>query len=313
MGILGKLKKYVSNKDYRFLVNADRGCYNHWDDEKYLKRMFRAIIGRELDLENPQTMNEKLQWLKIHNRKPEYTMMADKYLVRDYIRKKLGEEYLIPLLGAWDSPDEINFDTLPDRFVLKCNHNSGLGMYICKDKSKMDVQKVKRELRRGLAQNYYWTKREWQYKDIPRKIICEQYMTDSPDVDDFTDYKFYCFNGVVDCVLLCYDRASGDTKFYFFDRNWELKRYNRRGIEAPADFTLPKPPCMDEMFRIAEELSQGFPFLRVDLYVSNGKIYFGELTFFPDSGFEPNRLPEIDRHFGDMIDLQLCRKNGEEK
>ena len=307
MSILKKLSKYVCDKDYRFLINAERGRYDHWDDAKYQKRKFKAIMGRELDFENVQTMNEKIQWLKMYNRQPEHTMMADKYLVRDYIRETLGEAYLIPLIGAWDSPDDIDFDALPEKFVLKCNHNSGVGMYICRDKSKMDVNKVKEELRKGLTQDYYLVHREWPYKDVPRKIICEKYMTDTPDSSDFTDYKFYCFNGVVDCVMTCFDRATGDTKFYFFDKNWELKRYNLRGINAPEGFTMPKPACMDEMFQIAEKLSKGFPFLRVDLYQSNDQIYFGELTFFPNSGFEANRLPEIDKYFGDLIDLSIVK------
>lgn len=303
MGILRKIKSYVCDKDYRFLINANYGRYDHWDDEKYLKRKFKAILGRELDLENPKTFNEKLQWLKLRDRKPEYTMMADKFLVRDYIREQLGEEYLIPLIGAWDSPEEIDFDALPEKFVLKCNHNSGVGMYICKDKSKMDVNKVKEGLRKGLAQDYYLVHREWPYKEVPRKIICEQYMTDTPESQDFTDYKFFCFNGKVDCVMLCLERSSGDTKFYFFDKAWELKRYNLRGKAAPEGFTLPKPSCMDEMFRIAEKLSVGMPFVRVDLYQSGDQVYFGELTFFPDSGFEPNYLPETDEYFGSLIEL----------
>lgn len=275
-------------------------------DETYLKMRFKLKLGKPLDLENPQTMNEKLQWLKLHNRKPDYTMMADKYAVREYIAQKLGEEYLIPLLGVWDDPEEIDFDALPDQFVLKCNHNSGLGMCICKDKSKLNVDQVKRELKKGLQENYYLSGREWPYKNIKRRIIAEKYMTDSPDSTDFTDYKFYCFNGYVDCVLGCYERNSGTPKFYFFDRDWQLKRYNKRGKEAPDGFTMPKPEKMDKMFAIAEKLSKdvGVPFLRVDLYNSNGQIYFGELTFFPDSGFDANRLPEMDRYFGDLIKLE---------
>lgn len=311
MGILRKLKNYISDKDYRFLVNAELGFYNSWTDERYLKTMFRATMGRELDLQNPQTFNEKIQWLKLYNRRPEYTVMADKYLARDYIREKLGEEYLIPLLGAWDSPDEIDFDALPDKFVLKCNHNSGVGMYICKDKSKMDVKKVKRELRRGLAQDYYLAKREWPYKDVPRKIICEQYMTDTPDSQNFTDYKFFCFDGRVDCVMLCLERSSGDTKFYFFDKDWELKRYNLRGQAAPEGFTVPKPSCMDQMFQIAEELSKGMPFVRVDLYQSGEQVYFGELTFFPDSGFDANILKETDAYFGKCLCLPTRKEKNQ--
>ena len=279
-------------------------------DALFLKMRYRAIMKKPLNLKNPQTMNEKLQWLKLHDRQPKYTNMVDKYMVREYIKDILGEEYLIPLLGVWDSPDEIDFDALPDRFVLKCNHNSGGGMCICKDKSKLDIPKVKEGLRRGLAQDYYLRVREWPYKNVKRRIIAEKYMTDAPGSKDFTDYKFFCFNGHVDSVMCCYERSSGNTKFYFFDRNWELKRYNKRGIEAPEGFTMPKPENMDKMFEIAEKLSAdvGAPFLRVDLYNSCGQIYFGELTFFPDSGFDANVLPKTDLYWGNMIDLKLAKK-----
>lgn len=276
-------------------------------DALFLKMRYRAIMKKPLNLKNPQTMNEKLQWLKLYDRQPKYTNMVDKYMVREYIKDILGEEYLIPLLGVWDSPDEIDFDALPDQFVLKCNHNSGGGMCICKDKSKLDIPKVKEGLRRGLAQDYYLRVREWPYKNVKRRIIAEKYMTDAPGSQDFTDYKFYCFNGYVDCVMCCYERSSGDTKFYFFDRNWELKRYNKRGIEAPEGFTMPKPENMDKMFEIAEKLSAdvGAPFLRVDLYNSCGQIYFGELTFYPQSGFETKCLPYREEYFGDLIDLTI--------
>ena len=303
-----KLFKYITNSDYRFLINSNLTGCPEMSDEDFLRRKFKACMGRELDLDNPKTFNEKLQWLKINDRRPEYTMMVDKYLVRDYIREELGEEYLIPLIGAWDSPDEIDFDALPDRFVLKCNHNSGVGMYICRDKSKMDVEAVKKELRRGLAQDYYLTGREWPYKNVPRKIICEKFMSDSPDASDFTDYKFFCFDGKVDCVMVCLERSSGDTKFYFFDEDWKLKRLNIRGKNAPEGFTIPKPSCMDEMFAIAAKLSVGMPFVRVDLYQSNDQIYFGELTFFPDSGFDGNLLSETDEYFGSLIDIGKVKK-----
>ena len=214
-------------------------------DKTYLKMIYRLHMNKKLDLKNPKTMNEKLQWLKLYNREPKYTTMVDKYAVREYIKDILGEEYLIPLLGVWDDPEEIDFASLPDQFVLKCNHNSGLGMCICKDKSKLDIAKVKAGLKKGLKQNYYKPGREWPYKNIKRRIIAEKYMTDDEGATDFTDYKFYCFNGYVDCVLGCYERSTGKPKFYFFDKNWKLKRYNKRGKEAPEDFTMPKPENMD--------------------------------------------------------------------
>lgn len=276
--------------------------YDFISDKTYLRFKYWLNMDKKLDLKNPKTFNEKLQWLKLYNRKPEYTMMVDKYAVREYIKEKLGEEYLIPLLGVWDSPDDIDFDKLPNQFVLKCNHNSGLGMCICKDKSKLDIDKVRKELKKGLKQNYYLTGREWPYKDVPRKIVAEKYMVDN--TGQFIDYKFMCFDGNVPCVMVCIDRNIGDTKFYFFDKEWNLLRLNKRGKEAPKDFTLPKPEGMDKMFEIAEALSDGLPFSRIDLYECDGKIYFGEITFFPQSGFDANLLKDTDKYFGDLIDLK---------
>ena len=253
--------KYVTDSNYRFLVNAGLGAYRHWADEPYLKKMFRATMGKELDLNDPKTFNEKLQWLKLYNRKPEYTMMVDKYLVRDYIKETLGEQYLIPLLGVWDDPDEIDFDALPDRFVLKCNHNSGKGMYICKDKSKMDVKKVKSELRAGLKQNYYLHGREWPYKDVPRKIIAEQYMEDAK-TEELRDYKFFCFNGEVKAMFIAMDRQTlgEEVKFDFFVMAHDTEEANR------AEF---KRVC--EGVRIAKIL--GAPVMRHDVFSQWSKKY----------------------------------------
>lgn len=293
----------MKDPDYRFLVLSGLGFFDGWSDEAYIKRKYQAVVGKQLDLDNPKTMNEKLQWLKLHDRKREYVDIVDKVRVREYIARVLGEEYLIPSIGVWDNPDKIDFDSLPERFVLKCNHNSGLGMCICRDKSKLDIKKARKNLWKGYRQNYYLTSREWPYKDVEHKILGEVYMTDSPGVDCFTDYKFYCFDGYVDAVMVCIDRNIGDPKYYFFDKNWNLKRYNRRGKEAPEGFSLPKPHNIERMFEIAKILSEGKPFSRIDLYNSEGKIYFGEITLFPYSGFDPNRLPETDLYFGNLIKI----------
>lgn len=298
--------KFIFNEKYRKNILIWNGYYDKLSDEKYLKMKFKLVFGRELNLKNPKTFNEKLQWLKLYNRRPEYTMMVDKYKVRDYVAEKLGSEYLIPLIGVWDDPDDIDFDKLPNQFVLKCNHNSGLGMCICKDKSNLNIEKTKEELKKGLKQNYYLAGREWPYKDVPHKIICEKYITDNGN--GLTDYKFFCFNGHVDCVMVCLGRFSGETKYYFFDRDWNLKRLNIRGKNAPDGFTITKPKCMDNMFDVAAELSKGLPFARIDLYQSNEHIYFGEITFFPDSGFDGNLLPETNEYFGKLIDLGSVKK-----
>lgn len=295
MGVLN-LKRalvYFSGKEYVSKLLPDKA---------YLKLRYRLIMGKKLNLKTPQTFNEKLQWIKLNDRNPEYTKMVDKYEVRKYIADKIGEEYLIPLLGVWDSPDEIDFDSLPEQFVLKCNHNSGLGMCICKDKSKLDIEKVKKELRKGLKQDYFITSREWPYKNVKRKIIAEKYMEDSNG--KFVDYKFFCFNGFVHNVMVCIDRDIGDTKFYFFDKEWNLLRLNKRGKEAPQEFSLYKPRCMDKMFDIASILSKNLSYARIDLYEVDGNIYFGEITFFPDSGFDANLLAETDDLFGKLLKLK---------
>ena len=294
------LKRFVGDPAIRFNYLDKLGVFSKLDDATYLRRKFRVHMGYELDLKNPKTFNEKLQWLKIHDRRPEYTTMVDKLGVKTWIAKVMGQQYVIPTLGVWDRFSDIDFNALPNQFVLKCTHDSG-GLVVVKDKEKLDVAAARRKIEASLKRNYYYSGREWPYKDIPPKIICEAYMTDEPGAPDFTDYKFFCFNGYVDCVMVCLDRSSGDTKFYFFDKEWNLKRLNLRGKAAPEGFTIPKPKCMDEMFDIAAKLSQGIPFVRVDLYQSNGSVYFGEMTFYPDSGFDKNLLPETDMYFGNLI------------
>ena len=260
-------------------------------------------MKKRLSLSHPVTFNEKLQWLKLYDRNPKYTMLVDKYKVRKHIEQTIGNKYLIPLIGVWDRAEKIDFDKLPDQFVLKCNHNSGLGMCICRNKTLIDRKAVIKKLNRGLKQNYYLKYREWPYKNVPRRIIAEKYMTDHVGTLSLTDYKFFCFDGIVDCVMIATERHTGNPKFYFFNHKWELLRYNVRGKEAPIGFSLPKPKCIDEMFKIAEILSQDMPFVRVDIYESDERVFFGELTLYPQSGFDNNILSEIDTYWGQLIKL----------
>lgn len=269
-------------------------------DSIFLRLKFKKMMGYSFDLKNPVTFNEKLQWLKLNNRNPLYTTLVDKYAVKPYIAKLIGDQHIIATLGVWKSFDEIDFEKLPNQFVLKCTHDSG-SYVICRNKSKLNVAEARKKLAGALKTNYYYSGREWPYKDVPPQIIAEQYIEDRNGA--LVDYKFSCFNGYVDCVMVCLDRHLNDTKFYFFDKDWNLKRLNVRGKNAPADFTIPKPPCMDEMFEMAAKLSKDIPFVRVDLFECDGKIYFGEMTFYPDSGFDANLLPETDKYFGHLIDL----------
>ena len=269
----------------------------------YLRLRYLIEMGKKLPLDNPLTMNEKLQWLKLNNRYKELTDLVDKIKVKDIIAAKIGSKYIIPTLQVWNSPREIDLTTLPKQFVIKTNHSGGnLGVVICTDKSKIDIKTIRKKMSKSLKKDIYYEFIEWPYKNVERKIFAEKYIG-----ENITDYKFYCFNGKVDSVLLCLDRASGSPKFYFFDRKWKLCRYNKRGKEAPIDFTITKPKGMDEMFEIAAKLSVGIPFVRVDLYNVEGKIYFGELTFYPASGMDSNRLIQADVYFGNKINLDLAK------
>lgn len=289
----GRLFRWLGNKNLLNFIN----------DDLYLKICYYLCMGKPVNFSNPITLNQKINWLKINDRKEEYANLVDKHIAKEYVANVIGSEYIIPTLGVWNSFDEIDFDILPEKFVLKCTHDSG-SVIVCSDKNGFNFNFARKKLSKSLMRNYYWFGREWIYKNIKPRIIAERYMEDT-ETKDLRDYKFYCFGDVVDCVLVCVGRERGNTKFYFFDKNWNLKRYNKLGKEAPADFTLPKPKNIDKMFDIAKELSvaSGAPFLRVDLYNVNGKIYFGELTFYPDCGMDRNRLPETDEYFGSLVDL----------
>lgn len=276
--------------------------YFLFPDKIFLHIRYYLEMKKKLNLKNPKTMNEKLQWLKINNRNPKYTVMVDKILVKDYVAKLIGPEYVVPIIKIWDNIEEIDFKALPDKYVLKTNHSGGNnGVIICKDKTRLNISTALAKLKKSLKADIYKYYREWPYKNVKKRIFAEELLEDSSG--NLNDYKFYCFNGYVDCVLVCVDRQIGCPKFYFFNENWELKRYNKRGLQAPDDFTLPKPANLSTMFRIASKLSEGIPFVRVDLYNVEGKIYFGELTFFPASGFDSNRLFSADLYFGSLINI----------
>ena len=278
--------------------------YGTWlPDKVFLRLKFRFTMGYRLDLKNPKTFGEKLQWLKLYDHKPEYTIMVDKVKVKEYVASILGEEYIIPTLGVWDDPDKIDFNVLPDRFVLKCNHNSGLGMYICKDKSKMNVEKVKEDLRKGLKQNYFIGNREWPYKNVPRRILAEQYIDPAPNVQDLPDYKWFCFNGEPKFCQVIQDRNTNET-IDIFDVNWNHQDFIGLNPKAVNACVMPTRPInLDTHLHIARELSKGIPFSRIDLYDSGNHIYFGEITFFPASGMHSFRPNQYNIILGQMIVL----------
>lgn len=300
-----KVKTAWKDKTIRFNVLVKLGVTNILSDKMFLSLKYKNAFGRKLSLSNASSFNEKLQWLKLYDRRPEYTIMVDKYKVRGHIANMIGEQYLIPLIGVWDSPDEIDFDALPDQFALKCNHNSGTGMCICSDKAKLDISSVKKELRKGLKQNYYMRWREWPYKNVPRRILAEKYM--KSDEGGLTDYKIHCFNGIPKIVLVCKDRFTekGLTED-FFSADWEHLDIRRPKIPN-ARGHIEKPEELSQMLQLATTLACGIPFLRVDFYIIDHKIYFSELTFFPASGFEHFVPGKWDNTLGDW--LQLPDKN----
>ncbi len=296
-----KIKKALQDPYYACSLLLNR-VGRFVSDENFVKWTYYLTFRKKLDLDNPKTFNEKLQWLKLNDRHEEYTQMVDKYEAKKYVANLIGEEYIIPTLGVYDSFDEIDFDKLPNQFVLKCTHNSG-GIIICRDKASLDVPKARKQMTKWLKKNPFWTNREYPYKNVKPRIIAEQYMTNDGLSQELTDYKFFCFDGNADCVMVCLERHLNDTKFYFFDKDWNFLRLNIRGIEAPDNFTIPKPKTMDKMFEIASKLSQGMKYVRIDLYEIRNRVYFGEYTFFPDSGLDKNILKETDIKFGKSLKI----------
>lgn len=279
------------------------GFLNWIPDKMYLRIQFRLKLHRKLHLNDPKTLNEKLQWLKLNDRNPIYSEFVDKCKVRSHIEKALGKEYLIPLLGVWEKPEDIDFEQLPNEFVLKCNHDSG-GVMICKDKARLNVHKVREILNKRLHRTYCWGNREWPYKNVHPMVLAEAYLKDNQEESSLTDYKFYCFSGKPDCVLACVDRRPGDAKFIYFDRSWNRLEYNYQ-TEEEKNREVPKPSNLEKMFDIAEKIAGyvGSPFLRVDLYNIDTRIYFGEATFYPHSGMDATLKPEIDSYFGSKVIL----------
>ena len=269
-------------------------------DKKYIELRYFSLFLKELNLDNPKSFNEKLQWLKLYDRNSEYTKMVDKYEVKKYVSNIIGEEYIIPTLGIYNSFEEINFDKLPNQFVLKCTHDSG-GIVICKDKNNLDVKQAKNKINKSLKKNYYYSGREWPYKNVKPRIIVEKYMEES-DKKELKDYKLFCFNGIPQIVLVCSERYSSENMCEtWFDMNWNLIYVVESGHRI--DTTISKPKKFKEMIALSKKLSKGIPFIRVDWYEIKGKLYFGELTFYPASGFEKFEPEEWNYKMGEMLEL----------
>ena len=276
-----------------------------FSDRKYLEITFPMRTRYPLNLENPQTFNEKLQWLKLYDRHPEYTKMVDKYEAKEYVANIIGKEHIIPTLGIYDNIEEIDMSQLPNQFVLKCTNDSG-GVVICRDKANFDMVKCKKKLNKGLKRNYYYQNREWPYKEVVPRVIAEQYITN--DNNDLVDYKVHCFEGEPRFILVCQNRYSkaGLTED-FYTVNWELMDVSRPNLKHSSQ-PIKRPKELEEMLLLAHKLSAGFHFLRTDFYIVDGKVYFGELTFFPASGMKPFEPQQMDYLFGSWINLPTDNK-----
>lgn len=276
-------------------------------DIAYVKLYFGLKLKRKLNLNNPQTLNEKLQWLKFNYRKPFFSYVSDKFTVREYVKEKIGEKYLIPLLGKYDNFEQIDFKQLPNQFIIKCNHDSG-GYYVCREKRNFNEKQAKKVIKSHLKRNFYYIGREWQYKNIKPCVLVEKLMlNENGELPE--DYKITCFNGKVDNIMVCKDRFSkAGVKFYFFDENWNFLRYNYGDEKLPSDFSLGKPKKLKEMVEIAEKLSKDFIYARIDLYYIKNEVYFGEITLSPNSGFDTDITYNTDKILGKKLEIDKYTK-----
>ena len=295
---MNKVIKYIKQPSLIFLKLSSKGFFKKMDDEKYLKICYKIKQKKSLNLENPKTFNEKLQWLKLHDRKKVYTTMVDKYEVKNYVSSIIGEKYIIPTFGVWSNYEEIDFSTLPNQFVLKPTHTSG-NVFVCRDKKQLNYEELKKEVNSWLKRDYYYLHREWPYKDVPKRIIAEKLLVSNYQ-NDLIDYKFFCFNGVAKILLICSNRMS-DLHETWFDDKFNLLDVVEGNHKI--DEKIEKPKNFETMKRLSEILSKDHSFLRVDFYEVDGNVYFGELTFYPCAGYEKFVPEEFNEKLGDYIIL----------
>lgn len=276
-------------------------CVQHFGqwlpDSIYIKLRFRILMGQRLNLNTPNTFQEKIQWLKLHDRNPEYTKMVDKLDVKNFVSKTIGSDYVVPLLGVWDKADHIDWDSLPNQFVLKTNHAGGnSGVVICRDKSKLNRMATIKKLNGSLKSDIFRMNREWPYKNIEKKVFAEAFIEVNPDEKDLPDYKWYCFGGEPKYCQVIQNRTTKET-IDFFDTKWKHQDFVGLNPAAGPAAVLPSCPAnLDLHIQICKQLSKGIPFVRIDLYDTGQKIYFGEMTFYPASGFgifSPKRYDDI--------------------
>ena len=301
MTTLKKFFTYIIYHPERIFLRLWNGVAPIISDQLFLAVKFRLTMGYWMDFAHPKTYNEKLQWLKLHDRKPIYTQMVDKYTSKRHVAERIGEKYIIPTIGVWERPEDIPWNELPNQCVAKVTHDSG-GIVICKDKSQLNIFTAKQKLSNGLKRDYYAVSREWPYKDVKRQIIVEQYMVDESG-HELKDYKFFCFDGEPKMLFIATDRenTNEETKFDFFDMKFNLLPFTNGHKHAKV---LPtKPKGFDTMVELARKLSIGIPHVRVDFYDINGQVYFGELTFYHWSGFVSFEPKEWDYKIGEWLSI----------
>ena len=309
--IIKKIKKipvYLRHPEKIIVFINSYSIGRLFSDSFFLKCLYKASVGKKLNLRHPHTFNEKLQWLKLHNKNPEYTDMVDKYEAKRIIEKTLGNEYVVRTLGVWDKYEDIEFNKLPEQFVLKCTHCGGV--IICKNKEDFDFQKAEEKINSLLKKNYFWHAREWPYKNIKPRIIAEEYIENSEEAfkdNSLIVYKFFCFDGVPEIIQVIQNDKRSDESIDYFDTEWNLLKLRQNFPNS--EVHLDKPKRFEEMLKLSSKLSKNIPFLRVDWYESNEKLLFSEFTFYSDAGtaaFEPE---EWDYKLGKMIDLSKVKNS----
>ena len=300
-----KIKRFFSDSVYRFGVFEFRGLLNWMPDTLYLKLKYKAVYGKKLDFKNPRTFNEKLQWIKVFDRNPLYTEMVDKYKVKEYITERIGEDHVIPSYGVWDRFNDIPFDSLPDKFVLKCTHDSG-GIVIVRDKGNFNFEQARSRIENSLNKNYYLWNREWPYKNVHPRIIAEEYIE---SINGLLDFRVYCINGSPFCIYV-YKNSGEDTgkkpeveSCDIYDTEWTRMAFRQH--YGPSKDGVKKPDELAQMLELSRKLSEGTLFLRCDFYILEGKLVVGELTLFPGGGFSKFIPAEYDEKIGALLHLEV--------
>lgn len=305
MNKFGTIVKGIFENPVKLLIIPLKVFGKFLPDKQYISLKYRICIGKKLNWNKPEALTEKIQWLKLYDRNPFYTTLVDKYAVKQYVSNLIGPQYVIPLLGVYNSPDEIDFSSLPSQFVLKCTHDSG-GLVICKDKRALNIEEAKKKLKKALKSDYYKKTREWPYKNVPRRIIAEKYMADESGYE-LKDYKIFCFNGEPEFFRIYFDRFSNTPSAISYDIKGNHIPFGSIGKSSTSNKSIRVPETMPKMIELARVLSKGLPFARIDFYSVNGNIYFGEITLYPWSGWEKLYPEGWDYKFGEMLQLPYSK------